>query len=99
MAGLIDEHEYGDRIKYNIVNGKVYDLTEFAKVHPGGSEWFAPIGGRDITNLFWTYHKYPEKNLSILAKYEVNLPDAKPYVMLPAFLLKEGFDAVRYDGY
>ena len=32
-----------------IINNKVYDLSKFAKVHPGGMGVLLPHGGKDCT--------------------------------------------------
>eukprot|EP01080_Neovahlkampfia_damariscottae_P008635 gene8635-582_t len=37
--------------------GSVYDATEWAKVHPGGEAIINSSGGKDITDLFISYHK------------------------------------------
>ncbi|KFB49248.1 hypothetical protein ZHAS_00017357 [Anopheles sinensis] len=40
---------------WRIHNG-LYDLEEFARVHPGGSEWLRLTKGTDITEAFETHH-------------------------------------------
>ena len=35
-----------------VINGKVYDVTEFAKEHPGGDEILLEHGGTDSTQDF-----------------------------------------------
>lgn len=37
--------------------GKVYDITGFIKKHPGGQEQIMLAAGRDMTQLFHSYHK------------------------------------------
>ncbi|ODV97469.1 hypothetical protein PACTADRAFT_74961 [Pachysolen tannophilus NRRL Y-2460] len=39
------------------VNGKVYDLTEFAQKHPGGSAAILEFAGRDASNAFNQIHR------------------------------------------
>lgn len=39
-----------------VIDSKVYDLTEFAARHPGGSPILLKNKGKDITNLFGTMH-------------------------------------------
>lgn len=34
------------------INDSLYDLTEFSRKHPGGSEWITLTKGTDITELF-----------------------------------------------
>ena len=36
---------------------QVYDVTKFLAVHPGGSHQLMSGAGRDITQLFRSYHK------------------------------------------
>ena len=37
--------------------GKVYDITGFVEKHPGGQEQIMLAAGRDMTQLFHSYHK------------------------------------------
>nr|XP_031858191.1 uncharacterized protein CI109_006433 [Kwoniella shandongensis]KAA5525263.1 hypothetical protein CI109_006433 [Kwoniella shandongensis] len=39
-----------------VVDGKVYDVTDFHKHHPGGSQIIVQNGGRDVTELFRPVH-------------------------------------------
>ena len=42
---------------WTIYQGKVYDITEYAKVHPGGRKIF--LGkGKDCTALYNQYHPW-----------------------------------------
>ena len=38
------------------VNGKLYDLADFAKRHPGGREWLDMTQGHDISELVEVHH-------------------------------------------
>ncbi|OCF60834.1 hypothetical protein L486_00474 [Kwoniella mangroviensis CBS 10435] len=49
-----------------VVEGKVFDVTEFHKYHPGGSQIIVANAGRDVTEIFKPIH--PPKTL------ENNLP-------------------------
>jgi hypothetical protein len=83
-----------------IIDGKSYDLREWAKKHPGGSIWFSRSHGRDISAAVHAYHKDPDKLKRILKKYEVDTPAEQacdPSLNVPAFILPRGFDA-RRDG-
>lgn len=42
--------------KYTVIRNKIYDVTEFAKVHPGGEHMMSLAVGRDATLLFESYH-------------------------------------------
>jgi hypothetical protein len=81
-----------------IVDGKAYDLSEWARAHPGGATWFGPSQGRDISALLHTYHRDPVRLRRILAKYEiegVTEKDVLPKLGVPPFLLDPDFDAAR----
>jgi acyl-lipid (8-3)-desaturase len=43
--------------------GEVFDVTEWAKNHPGGSEVVEQAAGKDITDLFICYHKIASVNI------------------------------------
>ncbi|CAD7939425.1 unnamed protein product [Amoebophrya sp. A25] len=47
------------------VNGFVYDLTKFVKLHPGGKAVLTAVAGTDATKQFYALH-----NKTILAKYK-----------------------------
>lgn len=49
----------------------LYDLTDFIKIHPGGSDWIKLTKGTDITEAFETHHIYPEKPVRLLEKYKI----------------------------
>jgi acyl-lipid (8-3)-desaturase len=40
-----------------IVHGKVYDVTDWVKKHPGGKDVILLAAGRDATQIFETYHE------------------------------------------
>eukprot|EP00419_Tripos_fusus_P013059 CAMPEP_0172669104 /NCGR_PEP_ID=MMETSP1074-20121228/9474_1 /TAXON_ID=2916 /ORGANISM="Ceratium fusus, Strain PA161109" /LENGTH=516 /DNA_ID=CAMNT_0013485841 /DNA_START=68 /DNA_END=1618 /DNA_ORIENTATION=+ len=48
-----------------IVDGNVYDVTKFAKLHPGGKEVLIEYAGRDATEDFFGLHR-----LEVLDKYK-----------------------------
>lgn len=52
---------------FTVINGNVYDLTEWVGKHPGGSEKILEICGKDGTMAFQSEHggeKKPEKKLN-----------------------------------
>ena len=58
------------------IHDKLYDLTEFVKVHPGGEDMFNNLKSNiNITPLVYSYHKNPKIILDILPKYEIPLND------------------------
>ncbi|XP_064402409.1 uncharacterized protein LOC135348160 [Halichondria panicea] len=50
--------------------GKVYDVSSFVAQHPGGMDQILMGAGRDITQLFDSYHKY-DTAAKVLDKYYV----------------------------
>lgn len=54
-----------------IVDNKCYDLTKFAKSHPGGESWINYTKGQDVTEYFVTHHMDEEKARAVLEKYYV----------------------------
>jgi hypothetical protein len=52
------------------IHDKLYDLTDFIKRHPGGSEWIKITKGIDITEQFETNH-ITEAAVKILPKFYV----------------------------
>ena len=54
------------------IHDKLYDLTDFVKVHPGGIDMFNNLKpDTNITTMIYSYHKDPKSILAILPKYEV----------------------------
>jgi len=61
------------------VHGAYYDLTSFAKDHPGGVEQIIAQKGKDCTTLFETVHLFDEQPRKVLRKYYVrDVPDYEP---------------------
>lgn len=79
-----------------IIDGEMYDITDFAPHHPGGALFIIRSRARDISVTVNTYHKDMKKVKAVLKKYHIG--PAKPsdvpsdYV-LPKFLLPKQFDA------
>jgi len=53
-----------------VINGKVYDVTEFQKRHPGG-DMILLGAGRHATELFWSHHPSKVVESNILDKYYI----------------------------
>ena len=67
------------------VGDKLYDLSDFTKVHPGGREWLEITRGTDITEAFHSSHLSPHVH-GVLAKYYVKpaqSPRNSPYTFEP----------------
>lgn len=60
------------RYRYKIHN-KLYDLTDFIKIHIGGQDMFNNLKpDANITPMIYAYHKNPKNILTMLPKYEVS---------------------------
>ena len=56
---------------WTIYQGKIYDVTDYAKVHPGGRKIF--LGkGKDCTQLFMQYHPWVNCQY-LIGKYQVGV--------------------------
>jgi len=54
------------------IHDKLYDLTDFVNIHPGGIDMFNNLKpDTNITPMIYSYHKNPKNILEILPKYEV----------------------------
>jgi len=80
------------------VDGHVYDVSKFARLHPGGSQIIEQYAGQDVTGVFFELHRK-----DVLAKYaklrvgrlegakedgtlgEVGAISAVPFAEIPAF--------------
>jgi linoleoyl-CoA desaturase len=63
------------RYRYKI-HDKIYDLSDFVKIHPGGQDMFNNLKqDTNITTMVYSYHKNPKNILAMLPKYEVPLTD------------------------
>lgn len=51
-----------------VIDNKVYDVTNFLSVHPGGKRVMLPYAGKDATKVFHSFHAP-----SVLLKYGKNL--------------------------
>ena len=54
------------------LEGVVYDLREFSKVHPGGSNSLVIFGGKDATTHYYMLHPHHRIRTHILDKYKVS---------------------------
>jgi len=98
--GTVDMSDNPHKDHYYI-DGKIYDFSDWQKIHPGGDVFFRCSFQRDISALVHAYHRNPEALKPILEKYEVELKDVKPRDVLakgmnvPPFILPPDFDARR----
>jgi hypothetical protein len=53
-----------------ILEGVVYNLCEFSKVHPGGSNILNIFGGKDATIHYYMLHPHNKIRTNILDKYK-----------------------------
>ncbi|EIE91115.1 hypothetical protein RO3G_15826 [Rhizopus delemar RA 99-880] len=57
-----------------IFNGRVYDITEFVKDHPGGDDLLLQYAGQDITEVMYDkdHHEHSEASYEILQDYMID---------------------------
>jgi Cytochrome b involved in lipid metabolism len=61
-----------------IIKNEVYDLTNFAASHPGGSQILWDNTGKVVDDLFEKYHRSSESVKRQLAKYKVGIIQKDP---------------------
>ena len=63
-----------DKVDSNLwrIHDKLYNLENFAKIHPGGRQWIDLTKGTDITESFEVSHLFEdERGNALLKKYFV----------------------------
>ncbi|EGC38083.1 delta 5 fatty acid desaturase [Dictyostelium purpureum] len=70
------------------VDGKVYDISKWVSQHPGGKEVLMLGAGRDVTNLFESYHPMSDKPSAILKNYEIGFISSYEH---PRYVQKSDF--------
>ncbi|BES95744.1 Hypothetical protein NTJ_08553 [Nesidiocoris tenuis] len=70
------------------VHDKLYDLSKFTAVHPGGEQWLTLTKGTDITEAFESHH-LTDTARNLLPKYYVR--DAKTARNSPFTFKEDGF--------
>ena len=72
------------------INNKLYDLTDFIKMHPGGSNILELTKNTgDITTLFDSYHAFSDKEkiYKMMKQYELNdKPETAPLYDMELYL-------------
>jgi len=54
-----------------ILDGVVYDLAGFAKVHPGGGDMLHIFGGSDATAHYYMLHQHQQIKTTLLEPYKL----------------------------
>ncbi|GAM27316.1 hypothetical protein SAMD00019534_104910 [Acytostelium subglobosum LB1] len=72
------------------IDGKVYDITKWLPIHPGGKNILLLSAGRDVTNLFESYHLVSDKPQALLEKYQVGVVSTLEH---PKYVVKSKFYA------
>eukprot|EP00160_Parvularia_atlantis_P015967 Unigene4834_Nuclearia_a/m.14782 Unigene4834_Nuclearia_a/g.14782 ORF Unigene4834_Nuclearia_a/g.14782 Unigene4834_Nuclearia_a/m.14782 type:complete len:441 (+) Unigene4834_Nuclearia_a:492-1814(+) len=65
-----------------VVRGKVYDVTQWMHRHPGGRDVLLCAAGRDVTNVFDSYHQLATEKM--LHKFEVGVLATNELPVFPA---------------
>eukprot|EP01062_Namystynia_karyoxenos_P073343 TRINITY_DN70143_c0_g1_i1.p1 TRINITY_DN70143_c0_g1~~TRINITY_DN70143_c0_g1_i1.p1 ORF type:complete len:520 (+),score=141.16 TRINITY_DN70143_c0_g1_i1:91-1650(+) len=63
MSEVAQHNKPGDL--WMVIDGGVYDLSKFAKMHPGGERVLSDHAGKDATAAFWQLHR-----TDVLEKYQ-----------------------------
>ncbi|TGZ81472.1 cytochrome b5 [Ascodesmis nigricans] len=63
----VAKHRSDDSL-YLVIDGDVYDVTNFVNEHPGGAKILKRVSGKDASKQFWKYH-----NEGVLKKYKPQL--------------------------
>lgn len=56
---------------YTAISGKVYDLSAWVNLHPGGKQAILSLCGTDGTQRFMAQHHGAQKQMDILARYYI----------------------------
>ncbi|KAI8916392.1 acyl-CoA dehydrogenase/oxidase [Gorgonomyces haynaldii] len=65
MQSFDRDHVPKDKRSLVIIDSVVYDITDFAAMHPGGEQLLNEHKGTDVTELFYAYHRQ-----DVLDKYQ-----------------------------
>jgi hypothetical protein len=93
-----------------IINGAVYDITDFLDKHPGGREMLLLSAGRECTDLFTMYHWWDDgtKARATMEKFRVGLftgesefptypPDTRGFYKETSRRVRAYFQTTRQD--
>jgi len=95
------EAKSGSHGNHYLIDGEVYDFSEWKFRHPGGAQFFEVAYGRDISPVVHAYHKNPAVLKLLLPQYKVDMKGKNPvdiidnFMNVPKFILPPGFEAVR----
>jgi len=70
------------------IGNAVYDITTWLDRHPGGRDILLLTAGRDVSDLFVTYHPFTDKAASVIAKYQIGEISSTEF---PQFAPDRGF--------
>jgi fatty acid desaturase/predicted heme/steroid binding protein len=70
------------------IGNQVYDITPWLDRHPGGKEILLLTAGRDISDLFVTYHPFTDKAAEVLQKFHIGEVSSTEF---PQFAPDTGF--------
>jgi hypothetical protein len=56
---------------WTVIDGSVYDLTQWVSLHPGGPEAILSICGIDGSNAFHAQHDHAQEQEDVLATFKI----------------------------
>lgn len=70
------------------IGNQVYDITPWLERHPGGKDILLLTAGRDISDLFVTYHPFTNKAAEVISKFHIGEVSTTEF---PQFAPDRGF--------
>lgn len=82
------------------IEGKWYDITHFAHVHPGGEDILKNLIGQDVTSVFRALHPpHAEARLKMLKQYGTYEWTPTPFDELESEIRRDGLYETNYSWY
>lgn len=79
-----------------IIDGGVYDLSKFLKLHPGGRGVIMPYAGKDATEVFYSLHKSEVLDKYRQRLYKGSIAGVKPQIGVKQAGSSEDMPALEY---
>ncbi|CAO1637087.1 unnamed protein product [Parajaminaea phylloscopi] len=73
----VASHDSLEKGVWVVIQGEVYDLTEFVEMHPGGRNIILKNAGKDVTDLYMPVHPSDAIKNNLKAEQHIGLVDPK----------------------